>query len=56
MVYQISTDCVMCGMCVTKCPADAISLGETQYHINADSCTGCGFCGTICPVGAPEQA
>lgn len=55
MTYQISDDCVMCGMCVTKCSVDAIYQGETQYHINQDVCIGCGFCRTICPVGAPEQ-
>ncbi len=49
--------CKGCGVCVSACPCDVLSLaaevnakGYTFAMMsNPDSCTGCASCGIICP-------
>jgi len=52
MAYKISSDCISCGACTNECPVDAISEGDTQYEINADTCIDCGACAESCPTEA----
>jgi ferredoxin len=52
MAYQISSDCISCGACESDCPVEAITSGDTQYEINADTCIDCGACAESCPVDA----
>ena len=54
--YVISDSCVMCGMCVSQCPASAIIQGDKTYHINPESCIDCGTCSVVCPVGAAQRS
>jgi len=54
MAYKIKSDCISCGACEAECPVGAISQGDTQYNIDADTCISCGSCAGNCPVGAPE--
>ena len=56
MAYQINDTCVNCGACAAECPVDAITQGDTQFVIDADTGLDCGKCANVCPVGAPEQA
>ena len=42
-------------VCAAECPVDAISQGDTQFVIDADTCIDCGNCANVCPVGAPVQ-
>lgn len=45
--------CVKCGLCVMKCPKEAISKQDGDFpHISADACIGCGACKNACPVKA----
>lgn len=39
--------CINCNICVSECPADAISLNPLV--IDADKCIGCGTCIGVCP-------
>ena len=52
MAYKISPECVSCGTCANECPVDAISIGTSQYEINANICIDCGSCAGSCPVDA----
>jgi len=52
MAYKISDECISCGACANDCPVEAISLGDTQYEIDADNCIDCGACAGSCPVDA----
>lgn len=55
MAYKITEDCISCGACAAECPVSAISEGDTQYVIDADTCIECGACAGVCPVGAPVE-
>jgi 2-oxoglutarate ferredoxin oxidoreductase subunit delta len=52
--------CKSCGICVMKCPVNAISwhdkdvamLGEPGIYIDLDKCIGCETCERACPDSA----
>ena len=52
MAYKISDACISCGTCENECPVEAISAGDSQYVINAETCIDCGACSGSCPVEA----
>lgn len=58
MALIITNDCASCGICMDKCPNEAISEGSDKYVINPDLCTECvGFydepqCVNVCPMDA----
>lgn len=49
--YSIDPDqCQACGICVRRCPVDAISGAKKQPHfIDQDRCIKCGTCLAACP-------
>ncbi|MDI9436866.1 MAG: 4Fe-4S binding protein [Euryarchaeota archaeon] len=44
--------CQACGVCVNKCPADAMTLEDDVVSVDPEKCIVCGKCESICPVGA----
>ena len=54
MAYVISDSCVSCEL-VLECPVNAISQGDGQYVIDADTCISCGTCAGVCPTGAINE-
>lgn len=45
--------CTVCGICVDRCPAEALNLGSAEVpDWNQDRCIGCG----VCASGCPEEA
>ena len=56
MARTINSDCVSCGSCADVCPVGAISQGDDQYVIDADTCVDCGACEDGCPVSAIAEA
>jgi F420-non-reducing hydrogenase iron-sulfur subunit len=49
--YYIDPDkCQACGICLRKCPAEAITGGKNQIHvIDQEKCIKCGTCLEACP-------
>jgi ferredoxin len=44
--------CVGCGVCVEKCPVEAISMEDEKAVINMVTCIHCGTCHDVCPQEA----
>ena len=45
--------CTSCGMCIKRCPADAIRFDENKKaNIDPDACISCGECTVICAYEA----
>jgi Pyruvate/2-oxoacid:ferredoxin oxidoreductase delta subunit len=49
------SDCTGCGVCVKKCPVDAIRLEKGKAEVDVDVCFGCGVCSRFCPSSAIEM-
>lgn len=52
---KIVTDvdaCMACGVCVKKCPTNALKLEKDEVIVDSDKCILCGECDIICPVNA----
>jgi ferredoxin len=43
--------CVFCGICVKKCPQEALTVDrkEKKWAVDNDKCTRCGLCIEGCP-------
>lgn len=50
-IYFENENCVYCGMCQRKCPADAINVDRANktWELNAFRCIICGECVASCP-------
>ena len=46
-----SDDCIGCGVCVDRCPVEAIVMKDTAT-VDEARCIGCGVCHPTCPTGA----
>ncbi|MBD3216021.1 MAG: 4Fe-4S dicluster domain-containing protein [Candidatus Lokiarchaeota archaeon] len=44
--------CKQCGLCVDRCPFNAIKLHNKKAEVNPDKCYGCGVCAVTCPTEA----
>ena len=44
--------CSGCGICVEKCPIEAITLIDGKSHTDDNKCIGCGVCVQQCPEKA----
>ena len=49
MAFEITDECLACGVCMDECPVEAISEGEDIFIINTSECTDCGSCSEVCP-------
>jgi len=48
--------CIGCGLCVTVCPSETISIKEGKAVISGTMSIGCGHCAAICPEEAISVA
>ena len=47
---QVSEQCIGCGVCISECPAHAITAtADGKALPDPESCAGCGKCAQICP-------
>jgi Fe-S oxidoreductase len=53
--YTISSECVMCGECVSNCPVHAVKEQEGVFEIDTAQCIDCGTCSSVCPTGAAQR-
>ena len=44
--------CIGCGICVERCPVDAILMEDKKAKINMEKCIHCGTCHSVCPQDA----
>ena len=44
--------CVGCGLCVSSCPAGALSMADKKARVDPDTCVLCGLCLGSCRFGA----
>ena len=44
--------CVACGVCVSVCPRNALTVCKGLYARITGQCIGCGLCERHCPAGA----
>lgn len=47
--------CTMCGICISSCPFEAITVKDDRVDILPLSCRNCGICYASCPVSAIEM-
>jgi len=47
-----SEKCIGCGLCISVCPSDTISLKDGKAIITGNESIQCGHCSAICPQGA----
>jgi ech hydrogenase subunit F len=49
--------CIFCGICVRKCPADAlvVNKNEKSWEIDPFKCIICGACADACPKKCLEM-
>jgi uncharacterized protein (DUF362 family)/Pyruvate/2-oxoacid:ferredoxin oxidoreductase delta subunit len=51
---RMTGDCMACGECVEKCPADALALADGRVALDESACIGCMCCREICPHDAVD--
>ena len=44
--------CTGCGLCLTVCPADTMTIVDGKARVTGNRCLACGHCAAICPAGA----
>ena len=54
MLKIIAEECIGCGVCVKKCPFDALKMEDDIAVVDQDKCTLCGICVEACPVDVIE--
>jgi ferredoxin len=52
MPWIKKNDCIGCGICVSECKVNAITLENSKAYINQDKCIRCGVCHNVCPQNA----
>jgi ferredoxin len=53
-VDKDETRCTHCGMCISICPVEALTMDRSVWKVryDAEKCIACGMCIDACPPGA----
>lgn len=51
---KMNEKCVLCGKCVTTCPAKALSVRDKRIVLEKKVCIGCMCCDEVCPNAAVD--
>ena len=55
-MYRVDEQkCIGCGICVSSCPVDAITVLDGKARIDQKKCTSCDRCAEFCPQGAIQS-
>ncbi len=52
---KINNNCNMCGLCVEKCPENALFMFKDRIKVLTDMCSGCKICKLVCPQNAIDE-
>ena len=48
--------CTGCGLCVSVCPSDTLTIQDDRCVVTGDDSLNCGHCAAVCPEGAVTVA
>ncbi len=52
-ITQVNADeCIGCGVCIERCPMDALFMQDEKAILDKKACIGCGLCISTCPAEA----
>lgn len=52
-ISKVNQDlCKGCGLCVQRCPFQAVTIKNEKSFVDPQKCYGCGVCAVTCPTGA----
>lgn len=55
MPWVEEADCTGCGICVSECPVDTITMEGEKAEVDMGKCIHCALCHEVCPTNAVKH-